>query len=129
MNLTLITEDGVAAVEGRPGEPLLATIDDTNRLVETCWSEGADAALLYAANLMPGFFDLSSGEAGGLLQKLQNYRIRLAVVYEPGAVTWSSRFAELMAEAQNGRDFGVFASRDEALTWLVNTAERAPGTQ
>ena len=46
-------------------------------------------------NLTPAFFDLSSGEAGAILQKLRNYGIRLAVVCPPGRVLMSSRFGEM----------------------------------
>lgn len=41
--------------------------------------KGAGSALLYAPNLTAKF-DLSSREAGAILQKLRDYRIRLAVV-------------------------------------------------
>lgn len=74
--------------------------------------------MLYASNLTPHFFDLSSGEAGDILQKLQNYRIHLAVICPPGTVAFSSRFHELMAEFKRSRAFGVFPSRPEALAWL-----------
>jgi hypothetical protein len=53
---------------------------------------------LYAANLTRGFFDLSSGEAGAILQKLRNYRIRLPVVCGPGTAQLSRRFGDLLAE-------------------------------
>ncbi len=49
-----------------------------------CLEGGVDCALLYAANLTRGFFDLSSEEAGAILQQLRNYGIRLAVVCVPG---------------------------------------------
>jgi hypothetical protein len=59
-----------------------------------CLSAGVDCALLYAANLTRGFFDLSSGEAGVILQKLRNYRIRMAVVCVPGTAQLRSRFGD-----------------------------------
>lgn len=117
--LAPVDEGGVLAVEGRPGQPLLAGVEDARQIIEACWSSGARGALLYAANLTPGFFDLSTREAGEILQKLQNYRIRLAVVCPPGEARMSSRFQELLAETQGGRDFGLFATRDEARAWLA----------
>jgi ribosomal-protein-alanine N-acetyltransferase len=113
-----VEEDGLLAIEGRPDQLILADDADLNSLIETCWSHGAHAILLYAANLTPGFFDLSSGEAGGILQKLQNYRLRLAVVCPPNSVRMSSRFHELLAETRQDRDFGLFASRADARAWL-----------
>lgn len=115
----LIEGSGVRAIEGPPGEPWLATVHDAARIVEECLSSDVDAALLYAPNLTPAFFDLSSREAGEILQKLRNYRIRLAVVAPTGSVTLSSRFGEMLAEERRGRFFGVFETREEALTWLA----------
>lgn len=117
--LTPVEEAGVIALEGQPAQPYLATPDDARRLIEECWASGASAALLYPPNLTPGFFDLSSGEAGAILQKLQTYRIRLAVVCPPGSAALSSRFGELLAETQGGRDFGLFTTREEARAWLA----------
>jgi hypothetical protein len=87
-------------------------------LLEACFGAGAGAALLYAANLPPAFFDLSSGAAGAMLQKLRLYGVRLAVVRDP-AVAASSRFGELVDEERRRRDFGIFASRAEARAWLA----------
>jgi hypothetical protein len=119
MEFTTVAQAGQRIVEGRGGKALLRTAEDTNRLIEACWFHGADAALLHAANLPPGFFDLSTGVAGAVLQKLQNYRIRLAVVCEPQSMAWSARFNELLTETQHSRDFGVFTDRSSALAWLA----------
>jgi hypothetical protein len=118
MTLAFAQAGATGAVEGPPGEPLLATADEVRLVIEACFEQGARAALLYAPNLPPAFFDLSSGEAGSLLQRLQNYQIRLALVVAAGT-PMSSRFRELLAESQQGRDFGVFASREAAIAWLA----------
>jgi hypothetical protein len=59
------------------------------------------------------FFDLSSGEAGDVLEKLRRYQIRLAIVCAPGVTRFSSRFREILAD-----DLRVFDTRDEARQWL-----------
>lgn len=118
MELNVVTELGPKVVEGVSGQPLLSNVAAVNQLIEACWYHEVDAVVLYASNLTPHFFDLSSGEAGNILQKLQTYRIRLAVICPPGTVTFSSRFHELLAEVKRGRAFGVFPSRPEALAWL-----------
>jgi hypothetical protein len=76
MNLTLIMEHGLKIIEAEPDAAFLVSVRDIDRLIEACFADGAKAALLYAANLTPAFFDLSSGEAGAILQKLRDYRIR-----------------------------------------------------
>mgnify|MGYP000660045212 CR=1 FL=1 len=79
---------------------------------------GTEAALLYAENLPAAFFDLSSGQAGAILQKLRNYGIRLAVVCPPGHVRFSRRFGEMVSEERRGSLFGVFETRRAAREWL-----------
>ena len=105
-------------MEGPPDRPLLRNVDDAGLVVEACFSGGVDSALLYAQNLTAAFFNLSSGEAGAILQKLRNYRIRIAVVCAPGSVRFSSRFGELVAEESAGNWFRVFESRPTAREWL-----------
>src|ERR1041385_3524717 len=70
--------DGV--IEGPSGEPLMSEAGDVDRVIEACYSNRIRLVLLYAENLPDRFFDLSSGQAGAILQKLRNYRMRLAVV-------------------------------------------------
>jgi len=118
MQLSVAEEAGTRFVEGPPGLPLLRAIEDAVPLVEACFSNRASSALLYASNLTEKFFDLSSGEAGAILQKLRNYRIRLAVVCAPGSVKFSSRFGEMAAEESRTGYFQVFESAETARGWL-----------
>jgi hypothetical protein len=118
MELTVVEEAGVKVVEGAPDQTLMSKVADTDLLIEECMSGGVESVLLYAQNLTPAFFDLSSGEAGAILQKLRNYRIRLAVVCPPGAAQISSRFGEMADEERRGPHFGVFDTRDAAWEWL-----------
>jgi hypothetical protein len=117
--LTAVDEDGVLVIEGAPARPVVADAGQIDRVLEACFGAGCYAALLYADNLPAAFFDLSSGAAGAILQKLRNYGVRLAVVREAEAAAVSSRFGELVAEQRTGRDFGIFASRAEARAWLA----------
>ncbi|WP_231864255.1 DUF4180 domain-containing protein [Sorangium cellulosum] len=105
-------------VEGPPDHGLMSSVRDVDRVIEACFSDGVLCALLYPANLTAAFFDLSSGEAGEILQKLRNYRIRLAVVCPPGAADFSSRFGEVVAEERGGQHFCVFETRNAAVEWL-----------
>ena len=117
--ITAAEAEGRKVVEGPPGTALMARADDVARVIEACFSARTLSALLYAQNLTPAFFDLSSGEAGAILQKLRNYRIRLAVVCPPGQVAFSSRFGEMVAEESRGRHFRIFESRQAAWDWLA----------
>jgi Domain of unknown function (DUF4180) len=122
MEFSIIEEGGVRVVEGVPDHHFMSRADDANRIIEACFSSRARSALLYAENLPDGFFDLSSGEAGAVLQKLRNYGVRLAVVCPAGSVQFSSRFGEMVAEARFGQYFGVFGTRQAAREWLGRLA-------
>jgi hypothetical protein len=116
--LAVVRERDVTLVEGQPDASLLSRADDANIIIEACLSADTDAALLYPRNLTESFFDLSSGHAGEILQKLRNYRVRLAVVCPPGGVQLSSHFPDMLAEERRGRYFNIFETRAEAVQWL-----------
>jgi hypothetical protein len=118
MELAVSTAQGRRFIEGAPGQPPLERADDVVRaLVEACFGESIHALLLYPENLSARFFDLSSGEAGEILQKLRNYQIRLAIVRTP-SLRLSSRFGELLADEQRGPYFRLFDTREAAQEWL-----------
>ena len=91
--------------------------DDAATVLQECLSRRVDRMMLYAENLPDRFFDLSSGEAGAILQKFRNYNIRLAVVCSP-SMQLSRRFGEMVEEERRGRNFGLFETRDSARQWL-----------
>jgi sugar phosphate isomerase/epimerase len=113
---------GVVLLEASPGAPLLVRGADVDALLEACFAAGADAALLHATSLPPAFFDLSSGVAGEVLQKLRQYGVRCAVVAPAGAGATppTARFREMAAEARRGGYFAVFDTVDAARHWLTH---------
>ena len=76
--------------------------------------------MLYPENVTAGFFDLSSGEAGEILEKLRRFRVRLAIVCAPGSVAFSSRFPEIICD-----DLHVFETREQARQWLATNQDLA----
>jgi hypothetical protein len=123
VQLAVVEEGGMRIVEGPPGEPVMTGVDDARVVVEACVSAATDKALLHPHNLTGAFFDLSSGEAGAILQRLRNYRVRLAIVCPAGSVRFSRRFGEVLAEERAGPYFRVFETRAEACRWLGRAAE------
>jgi len=116
--LIVTEESGIRLVEGASGRPILQVPQDTTLVLEACLSARVTAALLYAENLTARFFDLSSGEAGEILEKLRRFRVRLAVVSAPSSKTFSTRFREILCD-----DLQVFDSRADAVRWLAAAAE------
>ena len=113
MALGVSEESGVRIVEAALGEPLMRRPQDATLVLEACLSARVRGALLYPENLTSQFFDLSSGEAGEVLDKLRRFHVRLAVVCQPNTVRFSSRFPEILSD-----DLRVFETRDEARLWL-----------
>ena len=112
-------------LEREPGVRYIADAEDVGRLIEDCISTGSRAALLHADNLPRKFFDLSSGQAGQILQKLRTYKVRLAVVAPKERVVQSPRFGDMVAEERRSGQFGLFETRDAAAAWLVTGEHEA----
>ncbi len=85
-------------------------------LLALCGEE-IDIVILYASNLPEEFFDLKSGLAGKILLKLSNYSVRVVVIVPPERIG-NGRFYELVLETNRGKEFGVYANREDALLLL-----------
>jgi hypothetical protein len=94
----------------RPLDPVAAVIG--------CIEHGTYALLLDAGALPAAFFDLRTGVAGEVTQKLANYGVRMAAVL-PDLAAQAPRFQEFAREANRGRQLRFFATRDEAVEWLA----------
>jgi Domain of unknown function (DUF4180) len=81
--------------------------------------------LLAEEDLGPQFYDLKTGLAGELFQKVVNYRGRLAIVIRD-ARAHGDRFGELAYEHRRHPAVRFFEDRTQALQWLQG-AESANG--
>ena len=81
--------------------------------------------LLAEEDLGPKFYDLRTGLAGELFQKVVNYRGRLAIVIRDARVH-GDRFGELAYEHRNHPAIRFFAERAPALQWLQRAAADEP---
>lgn len=93
----------------RPVDPLAALVRSIER--------GARGLLLDDGALPAAFFDLRSGVAGELAQKLVNYGLRMAAVV-PDLESRPERFREFAREANRRSPLRFFATRREAVAWL-----------
>lgn len=100
------------------GKRLLNSPDDVVDIIGACLENNVLSVLMYAENLTEGFFDLSSGEAGAILQKLRNYRIKLAIVAPGDEFPQSSMFRQMVVEESKGNDFRIFEDPGSAEAWL-----------
>jgi len=65
------------------------------------------------------FYDLTTGLAGEILQKVSNYHVRLAI-FGSFEMVLGRRFRELMAESNTGSQVYFVRQKNEALTWLLS---------
>jgi len=86
---------GAAAVAFYDG-PVLATEAEATDVIGETFGLGIDLVAFPADRLVDDFFWLSSGLAGAVLQKFQNYGLRVAIVGDIGRFT---------AESPSLRDF------------------------
>jgi len=96
---------------------VLQTELDVTELVGLCGEQDADRLLLRASNLPIEFFDLKSGLAGMILQKLMNYHLTVAIVVPAERIT--GRFKDLALEASRNQHFRVFTELEKARDWLI----------
>lgn len=102
------TEAAIAEIDSE--EILIATGGDVLGLI---YSYEAENIILHKKNIVPGFFDLSTGIAGDVVQKLVNYRRRIAVVGD---------FTNL--ESKSLRDF-IYESNRRGNMYFVASIEEA----
>jgi hypothetical protein len=56
------------------------TLSTTQQFLQMIMDSSAEGVILHKENIDESFFDLRSGLAGDMLQKVVNYRLRLAIV-------------------------------------------------
>jgi hypothetical protein len=119
MKVKVVKKGRVRYVSGIAGRRLLKNIDDVIGLIGYCFEKKVNRVLLYTKNLTKKFFDLSSHEAGMILQKFRDYRIKLAVVLAADMMS-KGKFGEMVAEENQGIYFHAFTNRQDAEEWLVH---------
>ena len=78
---------------------------------------GAKGLILAENDLAREFFDLRSGLAGEMFQKVINYKLRVAIVL-PAPEAYGERFGELAYEHASHSMIRFVRSKDEAKAWL-----------
>ena len=121
MTYQLSQQNGKTFIECQPQALCLRNERDAVDLVAACGENETSLLLLYAGNLEPAFFDLSTRVAGEILLKFTNYRIRAAAVLPPEQAS-KGKFGEFVLETNRGRDFRVFSEREAAVRWLTSSS-------
>lgn len=96
----------------------LNTEQDAVDLVALCREHDLDFLMLHGKALSEDFFNLRTGVAGRMMQKFITYSVKTAVVIPDTSVN-KGRFKEMVTESNRSNQFGVFASREDAESWLI----------
>ena len=86
-------------------------------VVAACFEQSRQDLLIDRQALPAKFFDLRTGVTGELVQKLNQYGIRLACVV-PDLRVQPERFQEFAREVNRGSRARFFESREDAVGWL-----------
>lgn len=89
------------------------TLSTTQQFLQMIMDSCAEAVIVHKVNIDESFFDLRSGLAGEMLQKVVNYRLRLAIVGD---------FS--MYESKSLKAF-IYESNKSSTIVFVSTAEEA----
>jgi hypothetical protein len=94
--------------------PRLTTESAAADVVGAALSEGADTVVVPVPRLDPRFFDLRTGLAGAIAQKMVNYRLRLVILGDIAAqVAASTALRDWVFESNRGRDVWFVADAAE----------------
>jgi hypothetical protein len=105
MDSTVTTLHGIPALILPEEGPAVGTELDAGDLVGAALEHGVDLLVVPDARVAPEFWTLRTGVAGEILQKLVNYRLRLAVVGDITApVEASTALRDLVRESNRRRD-------------------------
>lgn len=93
-------------------------------LMSLCVENGTNLLMIHASAISESFFRLSTGVAGGILQKMINYHITTTFVLNENIVL-PKRFQEMMLEANKGVQYRFYNTKHEAEEWLLSNQEKS----
>ena len=119
-NITMI--GGIKALVCTPDGTPIASDRDATDLLSQSFSSGAKLIVIPAERLCEDFFRLRTGFAGAFIQKLVNYRRRLAVIGDVSSwIAQSEAFRDFVYEANKGSDVWFVVDRAALEAKLANT--------
>ena len=107
----------IAAVSG--DEKIVTDVQSAlDLMMRVKYETGAARIAIDKSLICEDFFILSSGLAGGVLQKFINYHVK-AAIYGDYARYTSKPLRDFIYESNNGHDFFFVATRQEAIEKLA----------
>lgn len=125
--MALLVEHGghrliVAEAEG----PMIGRVQDAYALMEQAIAERTSVIVVPVARLHVEFLKLRSGMAGEFLQKMANYRIKVAVIGDISArLEKSDALRDFVRESNRGRSVFFLPDLDALALKLSTLADQA----
>lgn len=108
-----IRKHGKSVAEVISDDIVIATAEDGLNLLGNLYYQGFGRIIMHQENIVPEFFDLSTGIAGEILQKFSNYRVRLAIVGD-FSIYQSQRLRDFIFESNKGNHVNFVSTTEEA---------------
>ena len=118
MKVVIHKKENQVIAEVKSDEIIIARVEDALDLMADPDLENSSKIIIRKENIAPDFFDLRTGIAGEILQKLINYRIQLAVVGDFENIE-SKSFKAFMIEENRGHNLFFVSDVDAAQNMLV----------
>lgn len=113
------TINGTLAVLCPPAGPALGSEQDALDLMAAGYEQDARLMVVPVERMAPEFFTLSNGMLGAFVQKLVNYRCRIAFVGDISEKIAESRALRDFVHESNGRRDVLFVRTREELEELL----------
>lgn len=124
---TLDHINGLTVLTCSADGPTIASASDALDVVGLAYGRGADVVVMPAAALTDAFFDLSTGVAGEITQKIMTYVPQLVIVGDiSGHLARSEALRAYVREANRGRQLW-FVDRYEDLVARLSTPSAVSG--
>lgn len=108
-------------VQSRTSEQFITSSRDFLDLLAWGYEHGSHLFMLEESNFHSGFYDLRTGVAGDVFQKLVNYGGRMAILGTFRMIP-SGKFRELISESNRGDRVRFAGDQTDAIRWLTDDA-------
>ncbi|MCW3464818.1 DUF4180 domain-containing protein [Chitinophaga nivalis] len=96
---------------------LIHNPDDALQVMMDLAYQDFDKIILHEENIIPDFFDLKTGVAGEILQKVSNYKLRLVIIGEFAKYPGKS-LRDFIYESNKGKQVNFLDSLTQAIERL-----------
>jgi hypothetical protein len=117
MDYKVIEKYGKKYIEVKSSSVKINSEQDALDLISLCFEHGINIMVINDTVLSDDFFNLKTGIAGAIIQKLVNYSIKTGIVILNERDV-NERFKEFALEANKGNNFRIFYNSSDTEKWI-----------